>query len=644
MDSRKVREGISHSFSFFLTRKKFATMSQNIIEWWAEDWGSNHKRGSWASRIQSLGELDSITPNAISTKHLFKSTNFSWAQTALADILEDTRVALMWDREPPRKAHPSDALWRPHIEYLIDKKVLSTDRVEGGIIHWATYFAVEKPGTFKCAQCKAACCDVRCHACELNSAKCCTRAIFNARMWNEASKHGAHCNLVRPDVALTLMTEHSWGDPGKGFFTNSFDIKNFFYQVPISKELSRHLGISCDGLVARCEKLPMGWHRSVITACSLTAAIILCDTPSYLYMKHVENGVSPPAFITVLDAKGETRGWVFHYVDNIFVIVDDSLIHEQWCTHIRKQLKRFNVALKYDRVDNTFLGVEVTTRDSRLHYHHSNVGKWSESFISNSSSRRDVAHTAGVILWDRAVADTPWSHVAHTIEALSRVGREATSRKLWDALHCLPPECVEDLNTNLRRILTDTWYTRRVRPSRRIFACSDASLEKIAFVFLDEKIEDCISFFDRVTNHDHIYLLELEAARFCIEFCANKHPDTELWLAIDNKAVFHAMRRKFSLEAKAAKEFLRIERVLKESNIAVIPVLIRGVDNLADCKTRGKRLSNRRFRRTWEVLRAATEGRRPMENSEEISEGEGESDDEGPQGGEHFPCNSDEDS
>jgi len=617
-------------------------MSDDIIEWWASEWGShskgffgNRKRGGWGFRPHCLGELDSISPNTILTRHLMKSTTFHWARTALVDILEDDRVSLMWEKEDkPRKACPSDPLWRPHIEYLArnDVGVIALGRSELPIQHWATYFAVEKPGTFTCKLCKAPCDSKLCSACSLESATCKSRAIFNAKMWNEACKKGAHSNLIRPDVALNLMGDHPWGEPGVGFFTNSFDVKNFFYQVAISRELSRHLGIACGGLIGSCVKLPMGWHRSVITACCITAAIILSDVPKRLHTQHISNGDSPPAFITILDAGGEIRGWVFHYVDNIFVVCDDRNLFEEWVNHIRKRLKRFQVLLKYDRVDNTFLGIEFTTKEGRLWYHHSNVRKWSESDIKSDSSRRDAAHAAGVILWDRSVADIPWMKVSPTVEALSIVGREASTRKLWDSFHGLPERIVVEINSNLRRIREDHWYSRTKISRERAFACSDASMEKLAFVIMGTSTSNCTSSFAYVTVDDHIYLLELRAARMAIEFAAVQLPGRELWLAIDNKAVFHAMRRRFSLEPRAAAEFILIEEAFQGGNLSVIPVLIRGTDNLADNKTRGKRLSERRFRRTWEVLRAATEGRRPDENTEEVSEGEGDSDDEGPQG------------
>jgi len=558
------------------------------------------------------------------------------------DILEDSRVAEMWEKEPPRKASPSDPKWLHHIEYLAEKNVVSRARLDKPIIHWASYFAVGKPGTFKCKTCHTACASSQCHLCQKNSAECLTRAIFDARMWNDACRQGAHCNLVRPDVATSLLCEHAWGEPNVGFFSNSWDVKNFFYQVPISEELSRHLGISCNGIIARCVKLPMGWHRSVITACAITAAIILSEVPNTLPHQPLDDGPSPPAFITVLDTRGEIRGWVFHYVDNIFIIVDDKSLFEGWCAHIRKQLRRFNVALKYDRTDNIFLGLEYTVRDGRLFYHHSNVKKWQDADISMSSSRRDVSHAAGIILWDRAVADIPWMRVAPTLEALSRVGKEATSRKLWDALHTLPPHLVASINQSLDTIRQDVWHCRTPRKRTRRFTCSDASMEKVAFVIMEDSTSKCISSFAHVTDISHIYLLELKAARMCIEFCSSQFPNSEIWIAIDNKAVYHAMRRRFSLEPRAAAEFLLIEAALEAGNISLIPVLIRGVDNLADCKTRGKRLSERRFRRTWETLVAATEGRRPRESSEEISDGEGESDEDGPPEGENHPADSDD--
>ena len=274
-------------------------MSDDIVEWWSGDWAAQRSRNSWKCHAYSTGDLDDIVSNCIDVQRLFHQTKYSWAKSALADIIQDNRVAQMWDKDlfPPQPAIPSSRRWTSHIEYLCSKNVCSKKRLEKGIIHWATYFAVAKQGCYKCDQCQNITDGYCCQICNSYGSTNLTRAIFNARQWNNASTAGAPCNLARPDIVLSLMADHAWGPmeatEGCGFFTRSFDVKNFFYQVPISEELSRHLGIVCGDLVAHCTKLPMGWHRSVVTACCITAAVILQDVPKGPFHKEIPQGDSP---------------------------------------------------------------------------------------------------------------------------------------------------------------------------------------------------------------------------------------------------------------------------------------------------------------------------------------------------------------
>jgi hypothetical protein len=106
----------------------------------------------------------------------------------------------------------------------------------------------------------------------------------------------------------------------------------------------------------------------------------------------------------------------------------------------------------------------------------------------------------------------------------------------------------------------------------------------------------------------HIFIKEMLAAVMAIERAGRLFPTCKrIRIACDNTAACHCLRRMYSTNSVAVDLLKRIYRCLGRTILLEV-VSVRGVDNAADCPSRGCALEPRRNEATWRELMAFDEG------------------------------------
>ena len=544
----------------------------------------------------ALDEIPKELPGCLDLKRLLGCTTLRCAEEAIKDLIYENRVASFWQPRDLGSTILTQEEHTDHVQTLKEAGVISFERA--GLYHWTRYFPVMKTNGL-------------------------ARAIFDCRQFNDCCTDAPYLNLLRIDVLLNMLSAEGW----PVLFMHQFDLRHNFYQLSISEELSKHFGIQCGGIVGRCAVAPMGWKRSPYCCLSINYAMCITGLRKGLHVGIPDpSNLSPPAFLEIMSAGGERVGFLFVWYDNICIMCKDPDIGEKWVDHVRSQLKRFRAFIKQDEASPIFLGLQFATSDCHLFWKHADLNRYENTYVSYDCTRREIAHAAGIVLWDKAVSGIPWWDIKEVLKATQAVGREALTRKSWNEVFPLHPTQEGAINRGVARVLKGQWYTRQQKQRDVIMMASDASLTTTAFVLLGDETADCVISSELASEPSRIYLLELHAASMAIQFAATHYKGRRLYLAVDNKGVFHALRKGFTLVPEAEREFDLIQAALSLGEVELIPVFVPGVCNVADSPTRAKRLSRRRLRDTLAYIHAIQKGAVAWRKNAEESDSEGDSD------------------
>jgi len=566
---------------FFVKSSAFLSTSEyHIAHWLSEKQSERSFRfDSYATGV-ALDEIPRELPGCLNTKRLLGVTQLRCTEEAIKDLLHDDRVASFWE---PRECGSPILTAEEHTEHLntlAEAGVISVKRT--GLLHWARYFPVLKTNRL-------------------------ARAIFDCRDFNRCCKDAPYLNLLRMDVLLSMLAAESWTE----LFMHQFDLRHNFYQLKIGEELSRHFGIQCGNFVAHCVCAPMGWKRSPYCCISVNYGICLAGLSTKLHVKVPDiSNASPPAFLEILDSAGERVGFIFVWYDNICVISKNRSIGQQWVAHIRTQLRRFNAAVKQDEESSIFLGLNFFTVGGHMHWSHADLSKYNDAWVGYESTRKEIAQAAGIILWDKTVSGRPWWDLKKVLQVSQNIGRNVHKRRDWNEVFPLPYDQESAINAALARIQSGLVYSRTFKPRQVVRMASDASKHFTAFVVLAESglCKDCVSFPQDALPGKIIFLLELHGAKRAIVFASKHHKGKRLYLAVDNKGVYHALRKGFSLVPEAEADFDDIQHAIESGDLEVIPVFVPGICNVADSPTRHHMLSKRRLRDTLAYIQAVEKG------------------------------------
>ncbi len=528
-----------------------------------------------------------------------------------------------WVPVQPNEACPTDKKWLPQLMQLKSFGIVMIVTTVA-MLAYSTYFAIEKAG------------------------KNVARSIFSGAAVSRLFKRPPPVNLPHIPLVLRTLSRILRGRP---CWLLLGDLRNYFHQIALHESVSRIFSVLCDGLTFSWRCAPMGHSYSPRHAQSLAWAALLKEATA-------ENGLldlaatmkksqHPPAFGILRDAAGAEAGLVMIWYDNFVIFCLD----QNMTNHLARTLKQMSTSSgfvwgekqlfhpnqlerlftadvdKLTPVEKTWacaLGIQfaLTKRDSqglrafrwRLKPKTAERAELLRRQLLGVDemeripfSCRMVSKIVGSAIWHAYIASRPLLDLHDVIEITRNVALVVARTKCWDSVFHLSDLQTSHLKTCLDKIIANEWqYDWATYTGDTVFAASDASDDKGAWVILLSEQVHGLSDNWPLQKSEHIFLKELRSAVRAIQELAPQ--DGTLVLAIDNTAAAHVLKNFYSSSSIGRTLAKQAFDCLRERRCRLIVVGILGVDNFADSPTRDLPWCEKRRKKTWDTLQAALAG------------------------------------
>jgi hypothetical protein len=348
----------------------------------------------------------------------------------------------------------------------------------------------------------------------------------------------------------------------------------------------------------------------------------------------------PPEYIFLRDKDCNRVGVVFIYYDNVVCVIYNAACATDYEHSLKAnaaaanaQWKEFVVTKPANMDCRTggafFLGVHMATSVSKAvrqdAFHTTIVWRHPTSKLADhpavtaelvdpQCTRRQLARAVGLIIWNTYLSNEPLCSEASAIHALSLNCKTDAG---WDEPTTVPSADRDILGQALGKILLNPWREAKLVPAdaQHVYVATDACETGAGYVELNPDTDSAIDIQPIVwpleLENAHIFLKELFATVAAIERVMSKHPLAQkVTVVCDNTAACHALERRFSSNSHALELICRLEKKLSARQAQLTVVSIRGVDNVADCISRGhnRALDDRRLS-TCLQIREHTQGR-----------------------------------
>ena len=336
-------------------------------------------------------------------------------------------------------------------------------------------------------------------------------------------------------------------------------------------------------------------------------------------------GDTPPSFIP-LRKNGVEIGFIVIWIDNIFVIATDQTVVSDVRAHFMRRAKFVKAHFKIptddkgeplfrdadgqpepERVDTTaiFLGVTFRWHEDRFIWEHADLKSFHVK-VPLSGPRRHFSSIVGSLMWDATVAMEGTSMLQSSFDVIRRITKGVNQRKQWAEIVAITEAEQRHLTENLQRVLT------RGPIFVDLSRVSDASNKKVGYVHLPTELPTGLPANENVhagaARGTHIFYSEFQAAAWAVTDLCSLFPGTMLVLAVDNSALFYVLRRGFTTTEEGRPYMEVIKQILRDTGCDLLPVLIPGLQNVADAPSRDEPLSMDRVLATWRALHAAAHG------------------------------------
>ena len=466
------------------------------------------------------------------------------------------------------------------------------------------------------------------------------RTIFDLSVFSRLCARPFPVNL--PHIPILLQRIGSYRFEESFMWTS--DWKNFFHLVPIGEHMSDYFTIKV-GLSEAYQAivLPQGWSWSPCLATALSYGIILGNWPSHLkYLIDWESlkGDTSPAFIPLHDKDGTEIGLITVYIDNIFLITNNKKITDEIRAHVINRAKFCRCAFKvkegYPKDPETgdllpdlpttsgvFLGVRLWFEGNRWTWTHANPETIS-CVVPGHAPRRKFSSIVGFLNWDNMISLEGLQCMQPIFQIIRRLTKGVHEKKQWSEI----VEISETEKATLEAALNRARTRERCgiddaerAPTEYVFVATDASKYKTAWVELPtQKVTPAdldrlkASFVGTLwdvapADHTwHIFYKELEAAVWAVQVMSIRYPGKLIVLATDNSAVYYLLLRGFTGVEAAIPMLDALKHHLAESGCKLLPVMISGLQQIADCPTRDAPFEWSRLEATWCHLNATVSG------------------------------------
>ena len=490
------------------------------------------------------------------------------------------------------------------------------------------------------------------------------RAIFDMSLFSRLCARPYPVNL--PHLPELLWIIGGWRH--KDGFAWAADYRHWFYQNGFRDIRTRaFFTLECAGHIFQAIVTTMGWNWSCYLNQCVTWGIVLGEFPATLkYMVDWESlkGDTPPAYVLLRDRSGRIIGIIICFYDNIYVFAEEEWLVNRLRKHVIARSTFCGAVFKCDYCeacnahcpnngDGTppqackaciakgldgkltcdptgkevdFLGLKMIYVGGRWVWEHRDVSGWKE-VIPAMSSRRDIAHVVGVMVWDATVNLETMQRIDPAMDVLRRITKGVFERKQWREtvsltadevctltllMHAVLNRGVMGVNPSLRSDITgDSLLNHR----HVVYVATDASNPLVSWLEITERTCASVGGFTRGKNYDwgpavgpHIFYKELQAASWGIQEMCFRYKGVTIVIATDNSAVFYLLRRGFSGATLAVPHMEMIKEHLLAAGNTLLPLLIPGIQNVADSPTRKQELCEQRLAATWSHMRTAVSG------------------------------------
>ena len=468
------------------------------------------------------------------------------------------------------------------------------------------------------------------------------RTIFDLSVFSRLCARPFPVNL--PHIPILLHRVGSYRFHESTMWTS--DWKNFFHLIPIQEHMSECFTIKVGKEEAyQAIVLPQGWSWSPSLATALSYGIVLGEWPTHLrYLIDWETlkGDTSPAFVPLREKDGTEVGLFTFYIDNFYLVTNNAKLTAEIREHVIRRAKYCRCAFKVkpsfpvDPVtgetcpelptdSGIFLGVRLTfvIAEHRWIWTHANPETISLE-VPTKHQRRKFASIVGFLNWDNMISLEGLGCMQPIFSIIRRVTKGVNKKEQWREIVEISNEEKIILEAALKKASTRIGCgvnDADCAPTEYVFVATDASKWKTAWVELPTQ---------RVTMEDlkrlktafagtswdvaeanplwHIFYKELEAVVWAVEVMALRHPGKLIVLATDNSAVFYMLMRGFTGVEAAIPMLDEIKRHLSENGCQLLPVLISGSQQIADCPTRNAEFEWSRLEATWLHLHAVVNG------------------------------------
>ena len=480
------------------------------------------------------------------------------------------------------------------------------------------------------------------------------RFVFNLSLFSRLCKRPIPVNLpFIPELVRRIGLLRRAGSPDDpGGWCWSADYKNWFFQVPIPEWISRYFTISVGTLAYQFICVCQGWSWSSAICASVAWGIVLGEFPAKL--RHLIDweslkGDTVPSYV-MLRRHGVDVGIIVLWIDNIFVVTVEKQLTDSIRTHIVNRSKSCRAAFKvprneedtgWTRVDKDgwpvpddisqsgeFIGMRFLWGETQWVWRHIDVDGFNRK-VPLLAERRFFASVVGSLIWDATITMENMERLQPALDVIRRITKGVSKRPQWREIVRVTEEEAGTLRTLLVVAYERQWIYVEDEVPRSfplfqtfVYVASDASKYKVAWVeipalkplstaSLVRASEDTglLGNFDfALAVGSHIFYSELQAAVWAITEMCLRHKGVCIVIATDNSAVFYVLRRGFTGTTEGAPYMEALKLVLRGTGNHVLPVLIPGLQNVADAPTRAYEWDLERFQITWRHLVTAAQG------------------------------------
>lgn len=411
-------------------------------------------------------------------------------------------------------------------------------------------------------------------------------------------------------------------------FTATADFRHWFYQLPLAKPLRDLFCLQCGPNTYRLKVWAMGFSWSPFIAQSISMTIArgaIENVEGWWAVAPTRDTSAPPPFWMVctrnttyqLLLRGEIRGFVLFWYDNLLVIADSEEVRERLRRSIQEVALEYNAEWKgietndgfvVDKDAVSYLGFEAR-KESPQHWTWRHVEDNREAWTSlthDPPTWLKAAQMIGVLIWDWLVAGARKGTLGPVLAVARRIGRQnLRSPKDWNRK---PPahgvgiteKEWEELLIRIRRACSSTLnrYEGHVPSAfnREILLASDAMDKRGAGAWLKGgHISPRVIWVSEFgeAGDKHINWKETKAAIATLKAAMQKRPGkyTLYIIAVDNTVACAVLKAGYvPWDPELTAELTHLRQVLRTQGSDYLVVHIPGNMQPADEPSRGQEL------------------------------------------------------